>query len=304
MPLYNGCIVHASPPCPMTVPPATAVAPTAPPMRDDGTMAQPYSAYTAADHAVWRQLYARQRALLAGRACGAFLDGLARLRLPPDRVPDFADVNRQLRAATGWTLVAVPGLLPDTVFFEHLAERRFPVTWWMRRADQLDYLQEPDCFHDLFGHVPLLLDPVYADFIEHYGRLARDAAPEALAMLARLYWFTVEFGLILDRTPGAAPGKLAIFGAGIVSSQGESIYSLESPAPHRLAFDPARVVRSEYRIDTFQPLYFVLDSFDSLIDAVRHELPALLAASARLPTHAAGTLADGDRVLARGLQAA
>jgi phenylalanine-4-hydroxylase len=283
---------------------AAALASTELPVRDDHTMAQPLEAYTAADHAVWQHLYARQRGLLDGRACGAFLDGLAALNLPQDRVPDFADVNRQLQAATGWQIVAVPGLLPDTVFFEHLAERRFPVTWWMRRADQLDYLQEPDCFHDLFGHVPLLLDPVYADFIQRYGELARSAAPEALAMLARLYWFTVEFGLIRDTAPGAAPGKLAIFGAGIVSSKGESIYSLESPAPHRLAFDLARVVRSEYRIDTFQPLYFVLDSFDSLIDAVRDHVPALLAASAPLTTHAAGTLAAGDRILSRGLQAA
>ncbi len=268
------------------------------PVRADYTMDQPLHAYTAADHAVWRQLFERQRALLATRACRPFLDGLDTLRLSSDRIPAFADLNRQLHAATGWQIVAVPGLLPDAVFFEHLAHRRFPVTWWMRRADQLDYLEEPDCFHDLFGHVPLLLNPEFADFIQRYGELAGAACADDLALLARLYWYTVEFGLIHD----PAHGALRIFGAGIVSSKGESLYSLESPAPHRVAFDLARVMRTEYKIDSFQTIYFVIDSFDAIIEAVRSDVPGLLAQLRAQPSHSAGTLLAEDRVLTRGIQ--
>lgn len=267
------------------------------PVRADYTMDQPLHAYTAADHAVWRQLFERQRVLLATRACRAFLDGLETLRLSADRVPVFADLNRQLQAATGWEIVAVPGLLPDAVFFEHLAHRRFPVTWWMRRADQLDYLQEPDCFHDLFGHVPLLLNPAFADFIQRYGELAGAACADDLTLLARLYWYTVEFGLIRDPVHGA----LRIFGAGIVSSKGESMYSLESPTPHRVAFDLARVMRTEYKIDSFQPLYFVIDSFDAIIEAVRSDVPGLLAQLRNQPSHAAGALLADDAVLTLGI---
>lgn len=270
------------------------------PVRDDHTMDQPLHAYTAADHAVWRQLFLRQRALLAPRACSAFLDGLARLRLSADRVPDFEQINLQLRAATGWEIVAVPGLLPDAAFFHHLAHRRFPVTWWMRRADQLDYLQEPDCFHDLFGHVPLLLDPVFADFIQRYGELAGAACPDDLVKLSRLYWYTVEFGLI--REPAHA--GLRIFGAGIVSSKGESVYSLDSPVPHRVKFDLARVMRSEYKIDSFQTIYFVIDSFDAIIDAVRHDVPHLLPQLRGLGSYPAGALLATDCLLTQGTHCA
>lgn len=224
--------------------------------RADFTIDQPLARYGQVDHAVWKQLYARQSALLRGRACDAFVAGLGKIDLPADRVPSFDDVNRQLKPATGWEIVAVPGLVPDRVFFEHLANRRFPVTWWMRRPDQLDYLQEPDCFHDLFGHVPLLIDPVFADYMQAYGRTALAVADDdaALARLARLYWYTVEFGLIRD--PRGTNG-LSIYGAGIVSSKGESLYSLESAAPNRLGFDLERVMRTKYRIDTFQKTYFV-----------------------------------------------
>ncbi|KVG82034.1 phenylalanine 4-monooxygenase [Burkholderia ubonensis] len=267
--------------------------------RADFTIDQPLERYGQVDHAVWSQLYARQTVLLQGRACDAFVSGLAKIDLPADRVPSFAAVNRQLKPATGWEIVAVPGLVPDRVFFEHLANRRFPVTWWMRRPDQLDYLQEPDCFHDLFGHVPLLIDPVFADYMQAYGRIALAVAddPHALARLARLYWYTVEFGLILD--PRGTNG-LSIYGAGIVSSKGESLYSLESAAPNRLGFDLERVMRTQYRIDTFQQTYFVIDDFAQLFALAHVDGRALADRLAGLPEHPAGAVLDTDRVLHRG----
>jgi len=266
--------------------------------RADFTLDQPWEAYTSVDHAVWRQLFERQSALLQGRACTQFLEGLAKLQVRADRVPVFAEVNQQLSAASGWEIVAVPGLVPDAVFFNHLAHRRFPVTWWMRRPDQLDYLQEPDCFHDLFGHVPLLINPVFADFMQRYGQLAAVASAEDLTMLARLYWYTVEFGLIRDR----AAGGLRIFGAGIVSSKGESLYSLESPAPNRLGFDLERVMRTNYRIDAFQQTYFVIDSFEAVIEAVDADMPALLAKLRDLPVYEAADWDSRDPLIQRSIQ--
>lgn len=267
--------------------------------RADFTIDQPLEQYGQVDHAVWNQLYARQSALLQGRACDAFVAGLAKIELSADRVPSFADVNRQLKPATGWEIVAVPGLVPDRVFFEHLANRRFPVTWWMRRPDQLDYLQEPDCFHDLFGHVPLLINPVFADYMHAYGRAALAVAddPQALARLARLYWYTVEFGLIRDER---GTNGLSIYGAGIVSSKGESLYSLESAAPNRLGFDLERVMRTKYRIDTFQKTYFVIDDFAQLFALAHVDTRALADRLAGLPEHTAGAVLGTDRVLHRG----
>ncbi|WP_196481112.1 phenylalanine 4-monooxygenase [Burkholderia vietnamiensis] len=267
--------------------------------RADFTIDQPLERYGQVDHAVWQQLYARQAALLRGRACDAFIVGLGKIRLPADRVPSFADVNRQLKPATGWEIVAVPGLVPDRVFFEHLAHRRFPVTWWMRRPDQLDYLQEPDCFHDLFGHVPLLIEPVFADYMQAYGRTALAVADDdaALARLARLYWYTVEFGLIRD--PRGTNG-LSIYGAGIVSSKGESLYSVESAAPNRLGFDLERVMRTKYRIDTFQKTYFVIDDFAQLFALADVDARALAERLAALPELSAGAVLDTDVVLQRG----
>lgn len=267
--------------------------------RADFTIDQPLEQYGQVDHAVWNQLYARQSALLQGSACDAFVAGLAKIELSADRVPSFADVNRQLKPATGWEIVAVPGLVPDRVFFEHLANRRFPVTWWMRRPDQLDYLQEPDCFHDLFGHVPLLINPVFADYMHAYGRAALAVAddPQALARLARLYWYTVEFGLIRDER---GTNGLSIYGAGIVSSKGESLYSLESAAPNRLGFDLERVMRTKYRIDTFQKTYFVIDDFAQLFALAHVDTRALADRLAGLPEHPAGAVLGTDRVLHRG----
>ncbi len=266
--------------------------------RDDFTIDQPFDRYSAIDHAVWQQLYTRQTALLRGRVCEPFLAGIDRLGLAPDRIPDFDALSETLMRATGWRIVAVPGLVPDEVFFDHLAHRRFPVTWWMRGPDQLDYLQEPDCFHDLFGHVPLLSDPVFADYIQLYGAQGLAAGRLGmLPMLARLYWYTVEFGLIRD---SAAAGGLRIYGAGIASSRTESIYSLESDAPNRLAFDLERVVGTRYRIDTVQKTYFVIDSFEQLFDAVRGDLAPVFARAAAREAHRAGDVLAGDRVMHRG----
>jgi phenylalanine-4-hydroxylase len=186
------------------------------------------------------------------------------------------------------------------VFFEHLANRRFPVTWWMRRPDQLDYLQEPDCFHDLFGHVPLLINPVFADYMHAYGRAALAANDAgALPLLARLYWYTVEFGLIRD---AASPNGVKIYGAGIVSSKGETLYSQQSAAPNRLGFDLERVMRTRYRIDTFQKTYFVIDDFAQLFGVAQTDFAPLLAKLATEPAFAAGDVLEQDRVITRGSQ--
>ncbi|GGC34889.1 hypothetical protein GCM10011504_11610 [Siccirubricoccus deserti] len=235
----------------------------------DFTLPQDHAAYTAADHATWRRLFARQTALLPRHAAAAFRKGLDRLPFAAG-VPDFAATSAVLRAATGWSLVAVPGLIPDAPFFAHLAARRFPVTRWIRRPEELDYIVEPDVFHDAFGHVPLLVQPDFADFLEAYGRMGEVAARRgALKPLARLYWHMVEFGLIREQ------GGLRAYGAGILSSSAETVYATGSATPRRLRFDPARVLRSDYFIDDLQPTYFVIDRYAELFAAMR-ELPAML----------------------------
>jgi len=258
---------------------------------------QPWDTYTATDHDVWRTLFLRQRELLAGRACRALLDAQDAMGISDAGIPKFADLNVRLQAATGWTLIGVQGLLPELDFFEHLANRRFPVTWWIRTPEQLDYLSEPDLFHDLFGHVPLLMNPVFADYMQAYGRggvKAHGIGAEALAQLTRLYWYTVEFGLIRE------DGQLRIYGSGIVSSGGESIHCLESPAPNRLGFDLLRVMRTRYRIDTYQKTYFVIDGFDELFDATRPDFSPYYARLAAEPTIPAGEVLPTDRVFQRG----
>ncbi|MEO0501257.1 MAG: phenylalanine 4-monooxygenase [Pseudomonadota bacterium] len=235
----------------LTRPPETA---------EDWTVPQDWEAFSDTEHGVWDTLFRRQSALLPGRAAQAFLDGLDVLHLSRPGIPDFRELSEKLGKATGWSVVAVPGLIPDDIFFDHLANRRFPAGNFIRRADQLDYLQEPDVFHDVFGHVPLLADPVFADYMQAYGEGGlRSLEFGAIHKLARLYWYTVEFGLIREA------GGLRIYGAGIVSSHGESLYSLESPSPHRIGFDLERVMRTEYRIDDYQQAYFVIDNFEALL---------------------------------------
>ena len=267
------------------------------PVYTTGVVEQPWADYTLSDHVVWDTLFARQRELLPGRACREFMDGVERFGLGDGGVPKFADLNRVLAKATGWELVGVEGLLPDEVFFDHLAHRRFPVTWWIRKADQLDYLSEPDLFHDMFGHVPLLLNPVFADYMQAYGRGGMKAfalGPQALTNLTRLYWYTVEFGLI-----NTAEG-MRIYGAGIVSSKGESMYCLNSSAPNRIGFDLERVMSTRYRIDTYQQTYFVIDDFKQLFDATRPDFTPIYQSLAQKQAHPARTVLATDRVFTRG----
>ena len=238
-------------------------------IRPDYTLDQDHAAIPEADHATWRTLFTRQSALLPAHAARAYRESLARLDVSRG-VPDFAAASERLRDLTGFSLVAVPGLIPDGAFFEHLAARRFPVTVWIRRPEELDYIVEPDVFHDFFGHVPLLGDPAFASFIEAYGRLGRHAERVgALKPLARLYWFMVEFGLIRE------DGEIRAYGAGILSSSAETVWATTSPEPKRIRFDLSRVLRSDYDIDRIQPTYFVIEDYAELF-ACLDRAPALL----------------------------
>ncbi len=258
---------------------------------------QPWQDYSAIDHNVWGQLFRRQREILPGRAADEFMIAQDAMGMNPRQIPKFSELNQLLKKTSGWMLIGVEGLLPELDFFEHLANRRFPVTWWIRRPEQMDYLSEPDLFHDLFGHVPLLMNPVFADFMQAYGRgglRAHSLGADALAQLTRLYWYTVEFGLI-----NTGDG-LRIYGAGIVSSKGESIYCLESTAPNRIGFDLARVMRTRYRIDTYQKTYFVIDSYQQLFDATNEDFDPIYASSLQQASLPAGTILDTDRIWQHG----
>ncbi len=258
---------------------------------------QPWDSYTDADHAVWTQLFERQKRILAGLASDEFIAALGAMEMTADRIPKFADLNPILHAATGWKLIGVEGLLPELEFFQHLANRRFPVTWWIRREDQLDYLAEPDLFHDLFGHVPLLMNPVFADYMAAYGRggvKAHGIGSDALVNLTRLYWYTVEFGLIRQQD------GLRLYGSGIASSKGESIHCLQSAAPNRIGFDLERIMRTRYRIDTYQKTYFVIDDFEQLMDATIPDFAPLYARLADQESIPAGDVLESDRVYHRG----
>jgi phenylalanine-4-hydroxylase len=253
----------------------------------DFTLHQSMAGYAAEDHATWRSLYARQAALLPRHAATVFRECLARLPFAKG-VPDLAEVSQVLRCANGWSLVAVPGLIPDGAFFDHLAARRFPVTCWIRRPEELDYIVEPDIFHDAFGHVPLLLHPDFAPFMEAYGRLGHQAQRiGALKPLARLYWHMVEFGLLREG------GTVRASGAGILSSSAETLHATTSPRPRRLRFDLWRVLRSDYFIDDLQPTYFVLDDLAQLFAAVA-EVPGLLEAARDAEPIPPGAAAPGD----------
>ena len=264
----------------------------------DWTIPQGWANYTAEEHATWDTLFARQTKLLPGRASNAYLKGLDALRLSDGGIPDFEELSDRLMKLTGWRVVAVPGLVPDEVFFDHMANRRFVAGHFIRRPDQLDYLQEPDVFHDVFGHVPMLADPVFADYLEAYGKGGQRAMQhDALKYLGRLYWYTVEFGLI------AEPDGLRIYGSGIVSSAAESRFALDDPSPNRLGFDIARVMRTEYRIDDFQQNYFVIPSFDELLRAtVETDFAPLYEALKAQPDIPVAEILPDDTVLTRGTQ--
>jgi phenylalanine-4-hydroxylase len=256
----------------------------------ESTIEQNWQEYSEEEHAIWRLLFERQQRLLARRACREYLDGLGGLGVEAEGIPDFRRLSNVLDAATGWRIVAVPGLVPDEVFFAHLARRRFPSTCFIRRRDQLDYLQQPDVFHDICGHVPLLMNPVFADYMQAYGEGGLKAQDLGhLQRLARLYWYTVEFGLI------GTPEGLRIYGSGILSSAGEAVYSLEDPRPNRVRFELRRVMRTRYRIDAFQQTYFVIDDFQQLFDATRPDFAPIYRDIAALPDIEADALIDEDR---------
>jgi phenylalanine-4-hydroxylase len=233
-------------------------------MAPDWTVAQHIDLYSDEDQAVWRLLLERQSRLAHKHACEEFLEGLSALGIG-DTIPDFESVNARLMPLTGWRLVAVPGLIPDAVFYDHLANRRFPVTVWIRSRAELDYLVEPDLFHDFFGHVPLLSNPVFADYMQAYGQRGVEAGSK-IDLLARLYWYTVEFGLI--RTPHG----LKAYGAGILSSAAEIKHALEDKDVKRLPFEAISVMLRPYEIDKLQNTYFVLDDFHQLFEAAQTRL--------------------------------
>ena len=244
----------------------------------DYAVEQNWGGYTAAEHALYRRLFERQSRLVPRYACPEWIDAIARLESAAREIPKFDEVSRQLRAATGWEIVAVPGLIPDDAFFTHLANRRFPVTVWLRRPDEFDYIVEPDVFHDFFGHVPLLFDRVYADHLYEYGKGGLKAMRlDAVKMLARLYWFTIEFGL-MHTTRG-----IRAYGAGLLSSGGELAYCVDDPRPRRLPFDLERIMRTEYQIDRYQDTYFVIESFEHLMRETAPDFTPIYARIRDLP---------------------
>jgi phenylalanine-4-hydroxylase len=257
--------------------------------RPDYTCEQHWDRHGAEDHALYRRLHERQSAQLAGRACDEFIGALAHLG-SADCIPRFDELSERLYRATRWQVVAVPGLIPEEAFFALLAERRFPVTRWLRTPAEFDYIVEPDVFHDLFGHVPLLFDPVFADYMQAYGAgVLKASRLHSCEFLARLYWYTVEFGLI------TTPAGVRAYGAGILSSRGELAYSVSSPRPQRLAFDLERIMRTRYRIDSFQATYFVIDSFHQLFEATAPDFTPLYRRVSAQPEIDADARVPGDQ---------
>ncbi len=286
----------------MSTPDALAKAPTVhdlrgdyTAMRADWTVDQPLDCYTTEQHSLWRTLYARQSGLVKAYGAPAFIESLAAMDCA-DGIPSFEAMNARLRKATGWEVVAVPGLVPDDVFFAHLAAKRFPASWWIRTPEELDYLVEPDVFHDVFGHVPLLFDPVFSAYLQEYGLGGPKAlAHDAVGILARLYWYMVEFGLIQTEN------GIKAYGAGMLSSFGETQYSVDSPAPHRLGFSLERVMRTHYWIDRYQGVYFVLDNFEQLIrQSIDTDFGPLYEAIKSDEPIAPDAVIPGDRVIWRG----
>ena len=252
--------------------------------------------YGAAEHAVWDDLYARQMDILPGSAATAFLAGTQKLALGRGGVPEFARLSHELGALTGWSVVPVPMLIPDHVFFWHLANRRFPAGNFIRTRQTFDYIEEPDVFHDVFGHVPMLADPVYADYMQEYGRAGWKAMRyNRLKSLGALYWYTVEFGLIMERD------GLRAYGAGILSGPTEAVYAVEAASPNRIMLNVDRVMRTDYVIDDLQPTYFVIESFEDLYrQTVERDFDRLYRGLGPGFTYANSAVIDVDDVLHRG----
>lgn len=263
--------------------------------RADWTIDQGWAAYSAEEHAVWKTLFERQTKLLPARACDEFVQGMRALPIDADQIPDFRRLSDVLMKHTGWQVVAVPGLVPDEVFFEHLAHRRFPAGNFIRKRSELDYLEEPDVFHDVFGHVPMLMNPVIADYIQAYGVGGLRAQQlGVLDQLARVYWYTVEFGLVQQRD------GLRIYGSGIASSFTESVFALDDPSPNRVRFDLERVMRTRYRIDDFQETYFVLGDLNELLELAHIDFAPIYRRIAGAPEFEPGEMVASDIVLTRG----
>ncbi len=247
----------------------------------DYTCPQNYAAYTSADHETYRRLYERQETLVPGHACDEFIAALPLLGAK-NRIPHFDEINERLLKATDWEIVAVPGLIPEVPFFTLLANRKFPCTDWIRKPEEFDYIVEPDVFHDLFGHVPLLFNPVFADHMQEYGKGGLKAhALDSCELLSRLYWYTIEFGLIRQ------PNGLRAYGAGILSSPGELRHAIDSTEPNRLPLDIERVMRTRYKIDSYQQTYFVIDSFQELFDKTAPDFTPIYERVRQLPEIAA-----------------
>jgi len=262
---------------------------------DEWVIDQDWASYTPQEHDVWRTLFERQARLLPGLACDEFVQGMRELPITSDRIPDFHEMNQALRKKTGWEVVAVPGLVPDDVFFDHLAHRRFPAGRFIRKPTELDYLEEPDIFHDVFGHVPMLMNPVIANYIQAYGQGGQRAHElGVLHKLARVYWYTVEFGLIQQ-----ADG-IRVYGAGIASSFTESVFSVGSASPNRVRFNVDRVMRTQYRINDFQETYFVIRNLDELLALADEDFGPIYERSQNQGDLAPGQLLASDDVLARG----
>ena len=241
--------------------------------------AQGFIHYSPEEHAVWNTLITRQLKVIEGRACQEYLDGIDKLGLPHDRIPQLGEINKVLAETTGWQVARVPALIPFQTFFELLAGKQFPVATFIRTREELDYLQEPDIFHEIFGHCPLLTNPWFAEFTHTYGKLGLAATKEQRVYLARLYWMTIEFGL-LDTPEGRR-----IYGGGILSSPRETVYSLSSEPEHQ-AFDPLEAMRTPYRIDILQPLYFVLPELKRLFDVAQEDIMGMVERGMQLGLHA------------------
>jgi phenylalanine-4-hydroxylase len=261
----------------------------------DWTIDQGWENYTIEEHRVWKTLFERQSKLLPGRACDEFIQGMRNLTMDTDQIPDFRRLSEVLMKRTGWQVVAVPGLVPDEVFFDHLANRRFPAGHFIRKPEELDYLEEPDVFHDVFGHVPMLMHPVFADYMQAYGvggLRARNLG--MLPNLARVYWYTVEFGLI-KQSEG-----LRIYGSGIASSYTETFFALDDASPNRIRFDVERVMRTQYRIDDFQETYFVIDGFEDLLNLAKIDFGPVYQRIKGQPEFQPGDILPTEEPITRG----
>ncbi|SEJ98602.1 Phenylalanine 4-hydroxylase [Sphingobium sp. AP50] len=266
---------------------------------EDWTVPQDWASYTVQEHAMWDTLFERQAKMLPNRVVREFMEGLDVLRMTKLGIPDFDELSERLMKLTGWQVVAVPGLVPDRMFFEHLANRRFVAGRFIRTPEQIDYLQEPDLFHDVFGHVPLLANPIFADYMQAYGEggLRADGLG-AIDNLARLYWYTVEFGLIRQ------DDSLRLYGAGIVSSHGESLFALDDPSPNRLGFNIKRLMRTRYRIDDYQQSYFVINSFEDLLkQTIETDFAPLYRELQQESDLEVATILPEDRIFTKGTQA-